>query len=348
MLAEHILILAICGLGVFHGLSLGTYLIVNTGPNSLPNKLLGALLIVFGLRISKSIFLYFTSDLDIMLVLLGLTLILSFGPLFYLYVRSFLQKDFSLEKRHGLHALPFVAFLVLTSLGMMGKEFYMTFGILFIYLHFLVYIILSFIWQRKHQRSISKESRASTYTWVNFIHLGMAFIWVSYFMFLLDEIVPYIAGPITYSLVIYPLSFWAIIKKLHKPEEKKYQNSRLDNAESLEVITRLETYIKEEKPFLNPDLKLPMVATELNTTPHILSQAVNENFGQNFQQYLNTYRVEAAQQMLASAKNAHLTIASIAFDSGFNSLSAFNTAFKKLLQKTPSQYRKEQHFPTHT
>lgn len=342
MLPEHILILAICGLGVFHGLSLGTYLIVGTRPHSLPNKLLGALLVVFGLRISKSIFLYFTSDLDIMLVMLGLTLILCFGPLFYLYVRSFLQKDFKLTKRQLLHAVPFVSFLLLTGLGIVGKEFYMPFGILFIYLHFLVYIIISFLWQRKHQRSNTDESKTSTRKWINFIHLGMAFIWVSYFMFLLDEIVPYIAGPITYSLVIYPLSFWAIMKKVHQPEEKKYQNSRLANAESLRVISRLEAHIKEEKRFLNPDLKLPIVAAELKTTPHVLSQAVNENFGQNFQQYLNTYRVEAAQQMLASAKNAHLTIASIAFDSGFNSLSAFNTSFKKVLQKTPSQYRKEQ------
>ncbi len=342
MLPEHIIILAICGLGVFHGLSLGTYLIVGTPSHSQPNKLLGALLVVFGLRISKSIFLYFTSDLDIMLVLLGLTLILSFGPLFYLYVRSFLQKDFKLDKVQVLHALPFATFLVLTSLGIVGKEFYMSFGIVFIYLHFLVYIVISFIWQRKHQRSNTNESRTTAHKWVNFIHLGMALIWVSYFVFLLDEIVPYIAGPITYSFVIYPLSFWAIMKKVHKPEEKKYQNSRLDNAESLEVIARLEAHIKEEKRFLNPDLKLPMIATELNTTPHVLSQAVNENFGQNFQQYLNTYRVKAAQQMLASAKNSHLTIASIAFDSGFNSLSAFNTSFKKVLQKTPSQYRKEQ------
>ncbi|MCE7991141.1 MAG: AraC family transcriptional regulator [Roseivirga sp.] len=342
MLAEHILILAICGLGVFHGISLGTYLMVGATANSLPNKLLGALLAVFGLRISKSIFLYFTSDLDIMLVMLGLTLILSFGPLFFLYVRSLLENDFKLARKHLLHAVPFILFLTLTSLGIVDKTFYMPFGILFIYLHFLAYIIISFAWQRKFRRSNPISNNQSAGKWINYIHLGMAFIWLSYFMFLLDEIVPYIAGPITYSLVIYPLSFWAIIKKVHKPEEKKYQNSRLDNTASLQVISKLEAHIKEEKRFLNPDLKLPMVATELNTTPHVLSQAVNENFGQNFQQYLNGYRVKAAQEMLERQEKSHLTIASIAFDSGFNSLSAFNTSFKKVLQKTPSQYRKEQ------
>jgi AraC-like DNA-binding protein len=149
-------------------------------------------------------------------------------------------------------------------------------------------------------------------------------------------------GPITYSLVIYPLSFWAIAKKVLHPTEKKYQNSRLNNRESEQIITKLEAYIQSGKPFLNPDLKLTMVAAQLNTTPHVLSQVVNENFKQNFRQYLNSHRVEAAQKMLALEENAHLTIASIAYDSGFNSLSAFNTAFKKVLQQTPSQYRKEQ------
>lgn len=340
MLAEHILILAICGLGVFHGFSLGAYLLIGQS-KTLPNRILGALLVIFGLRISKSIFLYFTSDLDMILVLLGLTLILSFGPLFFLYVRSLLQKDFRLLKRHTVHAVPFVFFLVFTSLGITGREFYMQFGIIFIYLHFLAYVIISFLWQRKYRESNPEKTNASAGQWITLIHLAMAFIWLSYFMFLLDEIVPYIAGPITYSLVIYPLSFWANMKKVHKPEEKKYQNSRLDNHKSLEVLSRLEAHIKEEKRFLDPDLKLPLIASELSITPHVLSQAVNENFGQNFQQYLNSYRVKAAQQMLEASEKSHLTIASIAFDSGFNSLSAFNTSFKKVLQKTPSQYRKE-------
>lgn len=341
MLAEHILILAICGLGVFHGISLGSYLMISSQARSLPNKLLGTLLVVFGLRISKSLFLYFTADLDFLLISLGLTLILSFGPLFFFYIRSFLDHNFSLKRQHGLHAAPFLLFLILSSIGLLNKGFYLSFGIIFIYLHFLTYIIVSFVWQKKHWKSAGEVKNTITKTWVRYLHFGMIFVWISYFMFLLDELVPYIVGPITYSLVIYPLSFWAILKKVHKPEEKKYQNSRLENQESLKIISELENYIEHDKPFLNPELKLPMVAAQLNIAPHALSQAVNENFGQNFQQYLNGHRVNSAQEMLQSNKHAHFTIAAIAFDCGFNSLSAFNTAFKKALQKTPSQYRKD-------
>ena len=340
MVVEHILILAISSLGVIHGISLGFYLLLTSKVKPLANRLLGVLLIIFGVRISKSIFLYFTPDLSFLLITLGLSLILSFGPLFYFYVRSFLKEAFTLKKSHLWHAIPFTAFFVLNSFGLLKKEFYLYFGIYFIYLHFLTYIIVAYLWQRKQWSTLRSNNLKLKKQWVSFIHLGIVFIWVSYFMFLLDEIVPYIAGPVTYSLVIYPLSFWAIANKVLQPEEKKYQNSRLDSHEAQQLIDQLETYMKEEQPFLNPDMKLSMLAAQLKTTPHALSQAVNENFQQNFQLYLNTYRIQAAQEMLDSDAHDHLTISAIALDCGFNSLSVFNTAFKKILQTTPSQYRK--------
>ena len=343
MLPEHILILALCGLGVFHGLSIGIYLLSTA--NKLPGKLLGTLLLVFGLRISKSIFLYFTADLDFLLITLGLSLILAFGPLFLFYIKSLVQKDLKLTWQNGLHLLPFLLFFTLNSFGLLSREFYQYFGIYFIYLHFLAYIITSFFWQKRQFRSTQISAGASSKKWINLIQLGMAFIWLSYFVFLLDGLIPYIAGPITYSLVIYPLSFWAMKNKVHKTSEKKYQNSRLDEVGSITIIRQLEQFIQKEKPFLDPELKLADLATRLNTTPHLLSQAVNETYGQNFQQYLNAYRVDTAKELLKSEDTFHLTIAAIAFDSGFNSLSAFNAAFKRVLQQTPSQFRKAQKQP---
>ena len=340
MPVEYILILTVCGLGVFHGISLGLYLMISSLSKSLPNRLLGILLVIFGLRISKSIFLYFTSDLDFLLITLGLSLILSFGPLFLFYVRSSLVDGFQLKKHHIWHLIPFILFVFLNSFSLLSKSFYFYFGIYFIYLHFLFYIIVSFRWQHRFWKTLTVHSTPVKKKWMHYIHFGVMFIWLSYVMFLFDAIVPYIVGPITYSLVIYPLSFWGIIHKVLLPEEKKYKNSRLGNDASHKLIERLEAYMEKERPFLNPNIKLAGLATNLNVSPHELSQAVNENFQQNFQQYLNSYRVKIAQNRLDAKEYSHLTISSIAFESGFNSLSAFNTAFKKILQMTPSQYRK--------
>lgn len=338
MKTEHILILLICGLGVIHGFILGVYLLAKKDTKLLSNKILGILLIFFGIRISKSIFLYFTIDLDFVLITLGLTLILLLGPLFYFYIQSFLLKNFKIEKKTFIHGVPFLVFLVLNSFKLLSKEFYLSFGIYFIYLHFLTYILMAFFFKRTFQKK-APPLTSTKRKWLNLIHIGIIFIWASYFFFLFGDSIPYILGPITYSITIYPLSLWAIRNKILKEDEKKYQNSTLNSLKSIEIFNKLERYFNDEKPFLNSNLKLQVVASKLNVTSHSLSQSVNENCKQNFQQYLNSYRIKEATLILSSKENKKVTISSIAYDCGFNSISAFNTAFKKIVNKTPSQFR---------
>lgn len=337
MKIEYILMLLICGIGVLHGFFLGIYLLVKSNNNKLSNRILGILLLFFGLRISKSIFLYFTADLDFILITLGLTLILILGPLFYFYTKSYLLKDFKIKKKMVMHAVPFFIFLILNSLSFLSREFYLSFGVYAIYLHFLTYIIASFVWKNNYLKNydITELKRK----WLNYIHIGIIFIWASYFIFLLGEHIPYITGTITYSIAIYFLSLWAIANKVLDREEKKYQNSNLDHKRSGEIFRNLEHYLFTKKEFLNPNLKLQMVANELNITPHSLSQSVNENCNLNFQQLLNSYRIKEAKLKLASSENKKVTISSVAYDCGFNSISAFNTAFKKTEHQTPSQFR---------
>ncbi|RSC92704.1 AraC family transcriptional regulator [Tenacibaculum singaporense] len=339
MKTEHILILLICGLGVIHGFILGLYLLTQKDIKLTSNKILGVLLILFGIRISKSIFLYFTVDLDYILITLGLTIILLLGPLFYFYTKSFLLKSFKIEKKLLIHGIPFLVFFILNSFKLLTKDFYVSFGIYLIYLHFLVYILASFFLKKSF---VQKEDTLTSLkkTWLTLIHIGIIFIWASYFFFLLGDTIPYILGPLIYSVAIYSLSLWAIINKALKEDDKKYQSSSLNNEKSKEIFTQLEYYFQNEKPFLNPDLKLQMVASKLNVTSHSLSQSVNENCKQNFQQYLNSYRIKEAKEILLSEKNKKITISSIAYDCGFNSISAFNTAFKKIVNQTPSQFKK--------
>jgi AraC-like DNA-binding protein len=135
------------------------------------------------------------------------------------------------------------------------------------------------------------------------------------------------------------LSIWAVSNKVLAVDEKKYQSSTLDTKKSTEIFNSLENYFQKEKVYLNPNLKLQMVASTLKVTSHSLSQSVNENCKQNFQQYLNSFRINEAKQKLSSSNHRNITISSIAYECGFNSISAFNTAFKKIVHQTPSQFR---------
>jgi AraC-like DNA-binding protein len=59
----------------------------------------------------------------------------------------------------------------------------------------------------------------------------------------------------------------------------------------------------------------------------------------NFFEFINKYRIEEAKKFLLDKEKAYLTIAAISFEAGFNSVSSFNTVFKKMVKMTPSQFK---------
>jgi AraC-like DNA-binding protein len=83
------------------------------------------------------------------------------------------------------------------------------------------------------------------------------------------------------------------------------------------------------------------LAKKLGTPPNHLSQLLSGGFDKNFSEYVNSYRVEAFKLRAADPSQQHLTILALAYDSGFNSKTVFNTFFKKMTGKTPKVYWKE-------
>ncbi|MDJ0645756.1 MAG: helix-turn-helix domain-containing protein [Flavobacteriaceae bacterium] len=102
----------------------------------------------------------------------------------------------------------------------------------------------------------------------------------------------------------------------------------------------LQEYFEREKPYLNPDLNLVELAKKLNMNRAELSEVINLGFGQNFNDFVNQYRVEAVKQMFSENKQKELSLLGIAFDCGFNSKATFNRVFKKLTSSSPSEYLK--------
>jgi AraC-like DNA-binding protein len=116
---------------------------------------------------------------------------------------------------------------------------------------------------------------------------------------------------------------------------------RLSAGQVAELSVRLFSLMENDKLFLNNDLNLPTVAEKLDVSIHEASFLINETAKDNFYNYINKYRVEEAKKLLASTKMEELNIVGIAFASGFNSKTTFNTTFKKLVGISPSQYSKQ-------
>lgn len=122
--------------------------------------------------------------------------------------------------------------------------------------------------------------------------------------------------------------------------QTKYSGSRLSDSEAKQYTEKLTDYMKSAKPYLNPDLSLPQLASELNISSHYLSQVINEQFNLNFFDFVNGYRVDAFKEKIIDPEFRNFSLLGIAFECGFNSKSAFNRIFKQSTGITPSQYKK--------
>ena len=123
--------------------------------------------------------------------------------------------------------------------------------------------------------------------------------------------------------------------------KRKYKKS-LFNEEQLEQYRRqLEQLMSQEKPYLDPDLTLRGLAQTMEIPPNHLSQLLNEGLDKNFAEYINFYRLETFKSKVTDPTQQRFTLIALAYDSGFNSKTVFNTFFKKKMGKTPKAYWNE-------
>lgn len=124
-------------------------------------------------------------------------------------------------------------------------------------------------------------------------------------------------------------------------EPEKYKKSALTPEMANKISERLTTIMVEQKPHMNSNLSLAILAKQVATSPNYLSQVINEHLQQTFFDYINSYRVEYAKHLLVNPLPTTPTILDIAMESAFNSKSAFYTAFKKHTGLTPTQYKNQ-------
>jgi AraC-like DNA-binding protein len=108
-----------------------------------------------------------------------------------------------------------------------------------------------------------------------------------------------------------------------------------------EAVNRLKIKLEVEKMFLQPKLSIDQLSNELKLPTRYLSALIQTHFQQNFPSLLNSYRVKEVLKKLNDPKEQHKTLLALAFESGFNSKSAFNQAFKEQTGKTPSSFSRK-------
>jgi AraC-like DNA-binding protein len=118
------------------------------------------------------------------------------------------------------------------------------------------------------------------------------------------------------------------------------EDPRQSAAERL-LLARLSA-VMEAGAWRSEGLAIGALARELATPEHQLRRLINRRLGhRNFADFVNGYRIAAAKGRLADPAEARTTIAAIAFELGFGSLSPFNRAFRATTGATPTAWRRE-------
>jgi len=159
-------------------------------------------------------------------------------------------------------------------------------------------------------------------------------------------------------LVLTALIYWISYQAISKPDLfietenspivsfgfskiPKYAHSSLKETEAKRIEDALQTIMQKDKLFLDSDLTIDTLANKLGTSRHHLSQVLNERIRKTYGDYITDLRLEESRRRLSNRADFRFTIAAIALDSGFSSVSSFNDVFKKRYGMTPSKFRDE-------
>lgn len=292
--------------------------------------------------------------------------------MYYLYVQLFLFPNARISKKQRLLFVPFVLFLSVSLIfkissffSISGEKAYLyyerfvDFQELFLVgftLFVMVYVFrLISKYEQLRSRKI-KENGRSHLSWMKIITmtlLGLSLIWAVFSLmdlfFNSNHYEYYYILWVSIAITIYGLGHLGIyhfgVQQYELLNDKRNLKTIAETSKKAEnksdLIISFEKLITEKKRFTDSSLSLNGVASELNLNKTYLSRVINSELGTGFSDYVNRLRIEEAKDCMSVPKFNHYSLVSIGLEVGFNSKSAFNSAFKKYTGLTPSEYREK-------
>ena len=294
-----------------------------------------------------------------------------FGPVSFLYIRAIVDKEYSFRLRDCIHFVPFlIAGGLVTAfvLGVTSVQYVLpnnwARGILYMSLQLLTsgYYLVSSLRliaeaEQHGQSSFSDPEKISIH-WLRSFTIGSALtgaittivLCLLYNLYPASQEIRYLLLAqgvfiywVTYKAITVPvileLPLFTQTVPLSAPVEK-YINNPISEEKAQSILALLVNKMESEKLFLDAELGIEKLSVIVGQSKHDISRVINERMGINFFDFVNNYRVDAAKHLLADPAMSRFTIAAVAFECGFNSVSAFNAVFKKFEGVTPSAYRK--------
>lgn len=303
------------------------------------------------------------------------------GPFMYLYISALTDEKFKLQSKNLLHFIPFILFNAYLLIGLLlpelsgrirldhvesehGAPLLFNFFLIMTALSGPGYFLLSIRLFKKLDINIFNNFSTSDHInldWLKKLVYSFGTIWTILIIFATIHHIFHLFSWIfctdglflSLSIFIILIGYFGLKQKeifIQYPDthieyvtepKTKYAGVMLKETDAELYVSKINHFLSTQKPYLDADLTLPQLATQLQIPSPLLSRIINEKFGLNFFDFINRYRVEEVKVKLGAPEFDHLSLLGIAFECGFNTKSAFNRVFKNLTGLTPSEYKKQ-------
>jgi AraC-like DNA-binding protein len=220
----------------------------------------------------------------------------------------------------------------------------------------VIYLLLGIRLANKHNKRINEffsNTEGRKMNWVRDISIfilivsfaGIAFSLIGRSFFAHHPLVLFVPSFI-FSSIYFLIGFHAnqqqvIAEKLPPiPAENDNETLEISNQQQIELKNKLLHLFEEEKIYTQSDLRITKVSEALQTNRTYISRLINLEFGMNFNEFVNQYRVKKAEKLLSLPENDSYTIDYIAEEVGFGNSNSFTRVFKDFKGITPGHYRK--------
>ncbi|MFH6963378.1 helix-turn-helix domain-containing protein [Flavobacterium plurextorum] len=300
-------------------------------------------------------------------------------PVFYLYVLSVSYSDFKFKPKFLLHAIPFLIvnavlvprFYAVDDAAKMdfiiNRQSMIELQFIHVLIHVQIIVYFAAIFMLlKRAKKLYLENNAGTHiNSYNWLFQFATLLSILYVVAIVKNIFKFSEYPDISEwikagiMVMQPFIIcWYLFKALNNPDLFRNIDSKLKLVKDIvseekintptavtekvysEELLKLQQYMNEEKPFLNPSLTIQDVSNDTQIPVRDLSLLINHKLEQHFYDFINAYRIENAKNILKDVAKSKVTILEILYEVGFNSKSSFNTAFKKHTGFTPTDFRK--------
>ncbi|MFW8591967.1 helix-turn-helix domain-containing protein [Glaciecola sp. 2405UD65-10] len=297
-------------------------------------------------------------------------------PLLLLYIKSLVNKNYKLKKTDALYFIPFVLYATYFSFDWLALESASKLDALqngdiatTPLLDRIIYFfrecfrfsisVLCYLELQKYQKNIKNEFaelESVDLTWLKVLVIGFLVVHINAIFVSIGIIMSYELGIVVDHELLGLTSNYAVLllitsliffsagnSRIFQGIDKELATNecKLPDSFEPEKINKIETYLVQNKPYLSHLLTLDNLASQLGIGARSLSSIINKHFGKNFFEFINYYRIEESKRLLILEENKSVTMLEIMDKAGFNSKATFNTFFKKLVGKTPTQFRKD-------